>query len=118
MRKKILAMLCATVLCLALVAMAMDDEPFSVSADSDGYAVTFAARQTWTFIKNDSTSISVYVKWYKAGEAVPATDTGGFELKPGESFERSSALGGLEFVGMTVRSASSTAAVRILAGKS
>lgn len=115
--RRIISLVAALTLCVAMAGLALDDEPFSVTADTDGTAVTFASRQTWTLVKNDG-GVSVYVKWYKAGEEVPSTDTGGFELKAGEALERSSALTGLEFVGVTVRSASSTAAVRVFAGKS
>lgn len=98
------------------VVEAMDDSNHSVTADTDGTAITFTIRCTSTWVKNDGL-VSVYVKWYKAGEAIPATEsTGGLELKPGEYFVRDSSRGGLEFIGMTVRSASSTAAVRAWGG--
>lgn len=116
MRNRYLSFLLLCVL-LAMPVWSMEDSNHSVTADTDGLAVIFNMRCTQTWIKNDG-SVSVYVKWYKAGEAIPATDTGGLEVKAGEAFARSSSLGGLEFIGVTVRSASATSAVRVFGGLS
>lgn len=121
MRKKIVALVLVAVLALGVIPAiaAVGDYLGSATITTSSTNYDFTTTRSFVWIKNDGATNSVYIIWYKNGDTLPGAgtiSTGGFEIKPGESFTRESKTGTRTFQGVVLYTAASTTAVRILAG--
>jgi hypothetical protein len=119
MRKKIIALALTVALALGAVPSfaIVNDYINGTTVVTTGTAFNFTTPRSFVWIKNDDAAISIFVRWYKTGDTLPGSlSSGGFEIKPGESFYRETKYGYQPFLGVMIYSGSATPAVRVIAG--
>ena len=119
MLKKIAAVVLMLVLATAAYAAVNDYVQNGVSVGTSSTTYDFTTGRSFVVIRNDGSTNSVFVVWYKVGDTLPANgavSSGGFEVKPGEPMTRETRSGYLQFSGVAVYTTASTTTIRILAG--